>query len=141
MISKKDMKMMNVAEAASKLSTHRQFALGAVVANNNGILGIGFNKEKSHPLQKRYNKARVFSKGCIANEWSHIHAELDAMLKVKDRSQLVGATIYVSRSLKSGVNGCARPCAACMDAAKDFKIKKLVYTTEYGIATEFIVYE
>lgn len=135
MISNKTRKMIGVATAASRLSTHSTFKIGAVIANNTSILSTGVNQEKSHPLQKRYNKAR----GVKATEWSHIHAELAALLKVKDPKALVGATIYVSRSFKNGQNALARPCEACMDAIIDRGIKSIVYTTEYGIAEELVI--
>lgn len=127
--------MIEVARSASQLSTHQNFKIGAVIAHGTSILATGVNQEKSHPLQKRYNRAR----GTRASEWSYLHAELAALLKVKDKSLLVGATIYVSRSFKAGGNALARPCEACMDAIIDRGIKSIVYTTEYGVAEELVI--
>lgn len=127
--------MVEVAKSASKLSTHPTFKIGAVVAHGTSILATGVNQEKSHPLQKQYNRAR----GTRATEWSYLHAELAALLKVKDPKALNGATIYVSRSFKSGCNALARPCEACMEAIIDRGIKSIVYTTEYGIAEELVI--
>jgi len=135
MISKKTVKFIDLARAASQLSTHQHFKIGAVLANGSSILATGVNQEKSHPLQKKYNRAR----GTKATEWSYLHAELTALLKVKDKSLLVGSTIYVSRSFKSGGNALARPCEACLDALIDHGVKMIVYTTEHGIAEEYVI--
>ena len=47
-------------------------------------------------------------------------------------------TLYVARKLNSGGCGFARPCPACMEAIKEYGIRKIVYTTNDGYAVEFI---
>lgn len=127
--------MLNIAKAASQLSDIEQHKLGAVIAKGTEILAVGQNQAKSHPLQKKYNKFRGHAH---AEEWSYLHAELSALVKIKNKKQLHGAKIYISRTNKSGKNALARPCAACFAAIKDFGISRVVYTTEHGYAEEFL---
>ena len=133
MISKRSLKFLNLASAASILSDVKKYQLGAAITKGTDVLAVGFNQEKSHPLQKKYNKERG-----VDSEWSFLHAEISALSKVKNKKLLRGAVMYTSRKFKCGSNANARPCAGCMKAIIDFGIKEIVYTTNHGIAREFI---
>lgn len=136
MTSKRNLKFLDVALAASKLSNIEKYQIGATISNGKEIISISFNQAKSHPLQKRYNKKRAST----AHEWSYLHAELSAILKVKNKEQLRGATIFVARTRRDGNPGMARPCAACIQAIIDSGIKKIVYTTEDCVAEEKVFF-
>lgn len=49
---------------------------------------------------------------CIA-----VHAEMNALLDVSDRSRLVGATMYITD----------QPCAGCLKILKNTEIKTFVW--------------
>ena len=55
------------------------------------------------------------------------------LLKKNKLQDLIGSTIYVSRILKSGKSGLAKPCMECMCLIKSVGIKKIVYTTDSGV--------
>jgi deoxycytidylate deaminase len=135
MILGKNRKMLAVAKSVAHLSDVKQYKVGAVIANGKDILSVAHNKEKSHPLQKKYNQHR----GEKAEEWSYLHAEVAAILKVRNKKLLKGSTIYVGRTFKSGHNAIARPCPACMQAIIDHGIKEIVYTTDDGLAVEVVI--
>ena len=55
MLRKKDMKFFNITKEISKLSRFPRIKIGAIVVHKNQIISIGYNKVKTHPLQKEYN--------------------------------------------------------------------------------------
>ena len=105
--------------------------MGAVIVKKGKIISASCNQElKTHPYIKEYGHH---------NYIKSIHAELSAILKVKNRDQLRGATIVIYRERKDKSFGVARPCAMCYEIIKRFGIKKMQYTTENGIQEEFII--
>lgn len=132
-MTKKEETFFRSAKSVSELSDHKQHKIGAVVVLKHRIISSGFNKNtKTHPLQKKYNQYRFSADSVHA-----CHAELSALLPlIKDDVDLGDASIYVFRSHKNGVPGCARPCKSCMELIKDVGIKKIFYTTEDGYARE-----
>jgi deoxycytidylate deaminase len=135
MNQQRTLKMLNIADAVSKTSDFKRYHLGAVIANGSEILSVACNQSKSHPLQKKYNQKR---ESFAAENWTHLHAEIACISKVKNKKLLSGSTIYISRKTKHDENALARPCKACMQAIIDHKIKKIIYTTDDGFATEVI---
>lgn len=132
MISNNDLRMIRAATALSLNSPYPRIHIGAVVARKNVVLGMGFNRPKSHPLQKKYNElvGRVTKNDCL-------HAEMDALNSCYNED-LSGCVMYVSRLSKDYKNAMCRPCAACMQAMKDRYIERTVYLTTDGIAEEHI---
>lgn len=111
---------------ATKLASKSRFnyRIGAVIIKGGSILGVGYNSVN------RYN-----------NKWKQVwpgsmHAEeaaiLDALNK-RGHDKLIGATIYVSRINKNGIQGLACPCEHCMDVLKAFHLREAIYTTATGI--------
>jgi deoxycytidylate deaminase len=128
--------MLEVARSLAATSTHHKAQIGAVIAVGKEILSVGVNGRKSHPLQQKYNRARKY------NHSRHLlHAELDAIIKGKAHTtRFDNASMYVYRVMKSGMqSGMCRPCVGCMEALRDFGIKRVIYTTPDGIADEMIV--
>jgi deoxycytidylate deaminase len=62
-----------------------------------------------------------------------IHAELDAIFKVKNKEQLKGATIYIARLGRNGYPGMSCPCRMCQSLISKYGLKRAVFTTDYGI--------
>lgn len=90
--------------------------LGAVIARGSSILGVGFNKTKTHTKSN--------------NHFNTQHAEMAALINA-GKEKLAGAEIYVYRSLKLDKMGMARPCKCCEASLKEVGIKKVHYTTDY----------
>jgi deoxycytidylate deaminase len=103
-------KYLKTAIEQAKKSTYG-YQLGAVVLKKNKIVGKGFNKLKTHRmLKERYG-------------YYSIHSECAAIL---DGAR--GDTLVVVRIMKSGKLSCAKPCEKCVAFAKDFGIKKIIYS-------------
>lgn len=130
-------KMFKVAKAVADLSDFPRIQIGAVVARKHSILAVGTNQVKSHPLQKKYNKERFEKEQDTCQH--HIHAEMDALLKVKNFSDLSKASIYVFRRNGNGELAMSRPCPACMTKIIEMGIKKVYYTTDAGYAFEQLI--
>jgi len=135
--SKLNEKMFKVAKTVSDLSDFPRIQIGAVVARKHTILAVGTNQVKSHPLQKKYNKERFEKEQDTCQH--HIHAEMDALLKVKNVDDLSKASIYVFRRNGNGALAMSRPCPACMTKIIEMGIKKVYYTTDAGYAFEQLV--
>ena len=114
------------------MSTHRRFKVGAVIVQKNKLISAGANSDKSHPIQKRYDKERGFK------THHSCHAEVRAILNSKLNS-LTGCTVYVYRETKNGVLGKSRPCPACIKMLRDYGIKRMCYTTEEGFCEETLI--
>ena len=98
------------------LSSDCNFKHGAVIVRGGSVISTGINRFKNHP--------KIVSPEHIKKHCS-IHAEVDAIRKVKDAK---GATIYVARVGKKGNQTISRPCNYCYDAIKRAGITKIVYT-------------
>lgn len=97
--------------------------LAACVVKRNKIMSFGHNKNKTHPLQNKFNKHP---------QANYLHAEIDAIknaLKRYSVDDLIGSTIYVVRTKKDGSEGLAKPCKGCMQAIESFGIAKVIYTS------------
>lgn len=120
-MNKNVLRQFNLAKRASIGALHEQFKIGALITVKNVPIGCGFNDQiKTHPLMKRYDPHKT------------IHAELSAILKVKDKSLLNGATMTVFRETKDGVFANSRPCEACQKILKKYGFSEMIYTIENG---------
>lgn len=117
-----------VAIATEPVSRQR---LAACLVYKNEIIAIGYNKNKTHPIAKRFQKHE---------EAIYLHAEVMALheaSKCITLEQLAKSELYVLRIKKSDcgkiVWGLSKPCCGCMSAIKHFKIKKVHYTNNYTV--------
>lgn len=103
---------------------------------------VGIARERSTCTQKHaaliYRAGKVLSVGInkLHNDpsnWIDIegistHAEIDAIRKVKDKSQLRGAVLYVARVSKGGNVALSKPCHRCQQVIEEVGIKKVIHT-------------
>jgi len=108
-------------------SDHIQHRHAAVVVKGGRVLSMGRNRNKTHPESVLYESGERILKT--------IHAELDAISRVKNKEQLKGATIYVARLGRNGYPGMSCPCKMCQELINKHGLKKAVFTTEYGSGT------
>jgi len=112
------------------INNDMKMKLAASLVLRNEIISVGFNSDKSHPLQARFSKNpdSIFK-----------HAEVDCIinaLKHIDKEDLGNSTLYVyrvKRQHKGGldwVDGMSEPCPGCKKAIQHFGIKKVVYSTD-----------
>jgi len=99
----------------------------AVVVKGGRVLAVGRNRAKTHPDSIFYEDGQRILKS--------IHAELDAISRVKNKEQLRGATIYVARLGRAGSPGMSCPCKMCQQLINKHGLKRAIFTTEYGSGT------
>lgn len=114
--------------------------LAACLVLRNEIISVGYNSDKSHPMQKRFGKnaESIFKHAeidCIVNALKHTNAE-----------ELQRATLYVFRVKKKNkgdinwVDGIAEPCCGCSKAIEHFGIKRTIFSTDeqdkYGVIVQ-----
>lgn len=125
----RDKKYMDFARRLA-VSNNMKMKLAACLVIQNEIISIGYNSDKSHPLQKRFSKN---------SESIFKHAEIDCIvnaLKHIDPEELQRATLYVYRVKKKEkgdtgwIDGRAEPCSGCKKAIEHFGIKKVVFSTD-----------
>lgn len=104
---KRHLRFFKVAEAIAETSEHKRARIGAAIVKKNTVVAVGTNINKSHPMQKKYNKNRGF---CV-DIGNTLHAEMAALLRTDD--DLSGATLYVYRKDRSGSLANCKPCAGC----------------------------
>lgn len=120
------------AKKASEFSTFKRYHVGCIAVYKGYILSVGYNSNKTHPIQKIYNKER-FS----ADNTPHsLHAEIAALCLIKNRSDIDWASVelYIYRENKKGEPRMAKPCASCTAMIKDLGIVNVYYTKDSGYA-------
>ena len=110
--------------------------IGCVIVYKGSILAKGWNTDKTHSTQAKYNKWRYKD---VKNIYlpDKCHSEIMALNKIKyldiDMSKV---HLYIYRGHKDGTYAMARPCSACMAAIKQMGVQNIHYTTEDGICYE-----
>jgi len=124
----RDARRIKSAMNITKLS-HHKFPMAALLFKGSIPISVGVNRYRSHPKQiNPYTDQKGTS----------THAELDCILGTH-KEDLIGATIYIARRLKSGKPGIARPCKSCMAIIRASGIKLIVYTTYKDYEVEEVV--
>lgn len=104
-----------LAKKEARRSTYKQ-RVGACIVTRKGEIFLGHNfADKTHPGSK--------------TPYFKIHAEFDAIRKVKNPKKLKGATIFIARLMKTGF-GIAAPCKDCRKLLSFFGFKG-AYSTLY----------
>lgn len=134
---------MKIAKAASKCSDFKRTQVGACIVHKGDVLSVGFNTQKTHVLQNKYNVYRDFN-GQV-NVVAKCHGEINAISKLpyyirENNIDLSNATVYVYREHKD-THGYAnaRPCPACYNALIDAGVGRVVYTCDNGIKEEYLM--
>lgn len=100
-------------------------ALGAVAIYGGKVLAIGWNCNKTHPIQARYNSMERGFDGYSYK--STIHAEMMVINKIKYLDINFSKVKFFVWRGKEGPK-LSRPCAACERALRDLGIKHVFYT-------------
>lgn len=117
--------MIRLANKMAAKSRFIRARMGAVITKGGRVLSTGTNKVG---FSKKLKEKHEYS--------DTIHAEEAAIIPLLDGEKqhlLVGATIHVSRILKDGSPGMAKPCPTCQKLIEAAGIKKVFYTTESGV--------
>jgi len=135
MITKTDYKYFIKARQAAMISDYYKIHIGCVAVYQGNIIGIGCNCNKTHPIQKFYNKYRKHSEMMLPK----LHAEISCINSIKHLDiNFSKVKLYIYRIRKDQPFGLSRPCPSCMAAIKDLGIRDIYYTTNDGYAHERI---
>lgn len=135
MISKTDYKYFDKARQAAMVSDYYKTHIGCVAVYQGTIIGIGCNCNKTHPIQKFYNKYRKQSDMMLPK----LHAEISCINSVKHLDiNFSKVKLYIYRIRKDQPFGLSRPCPSCMAAIKDLGVRDIFYTTNDGYVHERI---
>ena len=58
MLTKTDMHYFDKASQVAEISDFAKINIGCVAVYQGTIIGVGFNTNKTHPMQKKYNRYR-----------------------------------------------------------------------------------
>lgn len=129
---------LSLAKSACQYSDYTKARLGAIVVYKGKVLSVGWNSNKTSPVQKELNRLRSFDVEA-SNAYNTLHAEVACLLKVKDLDIDWGkASIFVYRIKKDGNSGLAKPCPGCGAYIKSLGIRNIFYSTNNGWAYERI---
>lgn len=98
---------------------------------------IACNTNKTHPMQKYYNRYRYHPQ--TSYFYPKLHAEINCISSIRHLDiNFSKVKLYVYRTRCDQEYGIARPCPSCMAAIKDLGIRHIYYTTNDGYAYEEI---
>lgn len=123
------------ARQVAMISDYSKTHVGCIAVYHGNIIGIGCNCNKTHPIQKYYNKYREKSNKLLPK----LHAEINCINQIKNLDiNFSKVKLYIYRIRKDQPFGLARPCPSCMAAIKDLEIQDIYYTSNDGYCYERI---
>lgn len=134
LISKADRRYFIKAHHIAELSDFHKTHIGCVAVYQGRIIGVGFNMNKTHPLQKYYN---IYRDKHI--DMPKLHAEISCISFIRHLDiNFSKVKLYIYRTRCDQEYGMSRPCPSCMAVIKDLGIRHVYYTTNDGFAYEYI---
>lgn len=111
----------------------QDFRLASVIVRGGNVISVGYNRHSTNAFVEHYtNQVRGHRDYCLST-----HAEMDAVLKGREKTDLRGCKIFVAR-VRNDNNclGMARPCQVCQHVLFNYGIKKAYYSIDantYGV--------
>lgn len=134
-MTQSDYKYFSKARQAALISDYRKTHIGCVAVYHGSIIGMGCNCNKTHPVQKFYNKYRETRDELLPK----LHAEINCINQIKNYDiNFQKVKLYIYRIRKDRPFGISRPCPSCMAAIKDLGIRDIYYTSNDGYVHERI---
>lgn len=125
-MNSRDKRYYSLAEKASFFSDYKKCHIGCIAVYKNRIIAVGYNTNKTSPLQAEYNKYRDY---VLPPQKNGIHAEMSCLIKIKDMDiDFSKVVLYIYREDFNGNLAISRPCMACEHAIRDYGIKHIHYT-------------
>ena len=129
------MRYFQKARQAAEISDYKRTHVGCVAVYQGNIIGIACNTNKTHPMQKYYNRYRYHPQ--TSYFYPKLHAEINCISSIRHLDiNFSKVKLYVYRTRCDQEYGIARPCPSCMAAIKDLRIRHIYYTTNDGYAYE-----
>lgn len=121
------------ARQIANISDYSRIHIGCIAVYQGQVIGLGFNTNKTHPVQKFYNRYREPSDYILPK----LHAEISCINQIKHLDiNFSKVKLYIYRIRKDQPFGLSRPCPSCMAAIKDLGIRDIYYTTNDGYSYE-----
>jgi len=118
-------KIINIAKQVAN-ENKLQFRFGCIALDKKGnIIATGTNSEKSHTYQAKLAN-RVNKKQKI-----FLHSEVQTLL----RCRVEVDTLVIVRLFANNQLAMAAPCSICRQAIEISKVKKIIYSNQYGYFT------
>lgn len=134
-LSRTDMRYFQKARQAAEISDYKRTHVGCVAVYQGNIIGIACNTNKTHPMQKYYNRYRYHPQ--TSYFYPKLHAEINCISSIRHLDiNFSKVKLYVYRTRCDQEYGIARPCPSCMAAIRDLGIRHIYYTTNNGYAYE-----
>ena len=131
-----DFRYFQKARQVAGISDYYKTHIGCVAVYQGQVIGLGCNCNKTHPIQKKYDKYRDLH-GENIEPLHKLHAEISCLNQIKHLNiNFTKVKLYVYRIRNDQPYGMARPCPSCMAAIKDLGIRNIYYTTNDGYAHE-----
>lgn len=129
------MRYFQKARQAAEISDYKRTHVGCIAVYQGNIIGIACNTNKTHPMQKYYNRYRYHPQ--TSYFYPKLHAEINCISSIRHLDiNFSKVKLYVYRTRCDQEYGIARPCPSCMAAIKDLGIRHIYYTTNDGYAYE-----
>ena len=133
MLRSTDYKYFLKARQVANISDYYKTHIGCVAVYQGQVIGLGCNTNKTHPVQKFYNRYREPSDTMLPK----LHAEISCINQIKHLNiNFSKVKLYIYRIRKDQPYGMARPCPSCMAAIRDLGIRDIYYTTNEGYSYE-----
>ena len=133
MLRNVDYRYFKKARQIANISDYKKQHVGCVAVYQGQVIGLGCNTNKTHPIQKFYNKYRNPS-DCMLPK---LHAEISCINQIKHLDiNFSKVKLYIYRIRNDQPFGLSRPCPSCMASIKDLGIRYVYYTTNDGYAYE-----
>lgn len=134
-LGKSDMRYFQKARQAAEISDYKRTHVGCIAVYQGNIIAIACNTNKTHPMQKYYNRYRYHPQ--TSYFYPKLHAEINCISSIRHLDiNFSKVKLYVYRTRCDQEYGIARPCPSCMAAIRDLGIRHIYYTTNNGYAYE-----
>lgn len=134
---KADIKYFIKARKVALASDFPKIHVGCIAIYQGSIIGIGRNTNKTHPLQKYYNRYRMLADDHGNQFLPKAHAEINCINSIRHLDiQFPKVKLYIYRIGNDRAFRMCRPCLSCMAAIQDLGIRDIYYTTDDGFAHE-----
>ena len=123
-----DVRFLKLAKHISEWSKDPSTKVGAVITKNKRVVSLGFNgfAQNVQDLKERYDD----------RDWKYpavLHAEVNAIMQVRHKIDLVGTKLWIARLTKPNNNNkiaLAKPCNGCKEIIIRHGIKRVCYTID-----------
>lgn len=105
------------------------------ILNKKKIITIGFNNQKTHPINLKYRF--VNRKNIPINDLVGTHSELNALIKL-GTDDVSGLVLVNTRINRNGEIDLSMPCTGCQSFLTTLNFKKVFYSTKSGNFEQFL---